>query len=482
MNRNTLIALGVFAALVVGYFATREEKAVGIRRLAVPKLSADAITTLEVSGPFSTRLTKEATGWMVGNPSTPDKKYPADDAQVKGALDAIASFAAPDFISDKTERHAEMEIDEAKGLKVKATPTTGQPFELVFGKAAKAGGTYVRLAGAKEVFSTPSGLAFSAKRDVNAWRRRSLDGPKPDDATTVVVTHPDGTSLQLAREGEGWKVTSPTPPGFRFDNGAATQLVNQLGGLSAQGFSDGESDDALGLSAASASTLQVTQKDGKSRTLTFGTKRPDGTYPMRMDGDAQVYLLPGWQVEALTKGLEGVRDMTLLSYEPAKVTKVTVQAGAKRAVVTKNGETWALVEPKAPAGFEFDPAQVTRQLERWRALRGTKVVAGVDDTAAGFAKPSAQLELTVEGGPVQRLRFGSTAGNAAGVEEVYAKGTADALTYAAPASEKASLETAHELFKKAPPPPDWSNARGLEQLPPEIRKQLEAQMRQQMPH
>ena len=39
-------------------------------------------------------------------------------------------------------------------------------------------------------------------------------------------------------------------------------------------------------------------------------------------------------------------------------------------------------------------------------LRGTKVVAGVDDAKAGLKTPLVSLELGVEGGPAQSLRFG----------------------------------------------------------------------------
>ncbi len=75
-----------------------------------------------------------------------------------------------------------------------------------------------------------------------------------------------------------------------------------------------------------------------------------------------------------------------------------------------------------------------------------------------------ELELGLKGGVAQKLRFG----------ELVARGD-DGLLYAVNAPDKARLEKGTELFKKMPPP----QQQGFEQLPPEIRAQLEQQLRQQ---
>jgi hypothetical protein len=41
------------------------------------------------------------------------------------------------------------------------------------------------------------------------------------------------------------------------------------------------------------------------------------------------------------------------------------------------------------------------------------------------------------------------------------------------------LQSGVELFKKPPPPPDHGQMQGLESLPPDVRKKIEAQLRQQ---
>jgi hypothetical protein len=197
--------------------------------------------------------------------------------------------------------------------------------------------------------------------------------------------------------------------------------------------------------------------------------------PLSLEGDPQTYLLPGWTGDQLLKKLDDVRDTTLLSFDATKVNKLSISAGGKSTVLARNGADWKIVEPKTlPTGFEFDPNTVQSQLLRLRGIRGVKAVSDVPDAKAGLSKPVASVELSLEGGGKQQLKFGGEAPDKA----LYVKGSADNLLYAIGAHEKASFDQGVDMFKKRPPP-DMSQIRGLDQLPPDVRKQLEAQLRQQ---
>jgi hypothetical protein len=90
------------------------------------------------------------------------------------------------------------------------------------------------------------------------------------------------------------------------------------------------------------------------------------------------------------------------------------------------------------------------------------------------------VEVTVEGGPARTLRLGKEApGVANGGKELYARTTLDTLTYAVGDGARLRLAQGLDLFKRRPPPPSFAGAgqmKGLESLPPEVRKQLEAQL------
>jgi hypothetical protein len=107
------------------------------------------------------------------------------------------------------------------------------------------------------------------------------------------------------------------------------------------------------------------------------------------------------------------------------------------------------------------------------------------EAEAGLNKPSALVELTLEGGGSQSLRFGKEAPAAEGAKELFVKGAVDSAVYTLPLGERSRLEAGVELFKKRPQPPGGPMAgqmQGLESLPPELRRQIEAQLGGARPH
>ncbi len=471
MNKPTLAALGAFVVLLLAFFATREkEVSVGVQKFDAPSLSTAAIESIVVSGPNVAKLERSANGWTVSDPSKPDVKFQADDPQVQSLLTALVEFKAPDFVTENDAKHAEYEVDAAKGTTV-ATTASGKTFTIVLGKSSKSGGAYVRKADGKAVFASPSPVSGMVKRDVGAWRKKSITTATLADVTQVDVARADGETFTLkAGEGGAWTLASGAPAGFRFDANVGQRLVTQLTSLQAQGFLAADAD------FAKAHLFTLTLKDGKTVKISLAsTKRDDGTFALKVDGDAQQYAVASWVAEQLETKIEGLRDLSLLSFDPSKATKLTITVAGKKTIAALEGGAWKLVEPKtAPAGVEFDGNQVVAQLNRLRGLRASKVVE-VPVAKAGLATPSALVEAVVDGKPVQ-VRFGADTGSNS---EVYVKGAIDDAVYAIAGSEKATWSTGAQLFNKPPPPPNMGQMQGLDQLPPEIRQKLMEQLRQQ---
>ncbi len=498
MKKGTLIVLGIFAVLLVAVFATRERQvSEGVRRLDVPVVEKAAVTSLTLSGAKSAVLTKEGEGWKVADPAKPAEKHLADDAEVTRALDALGDLQSAQFLTDRTEKQAEAEIDDAKGLAL--TVVAGaKKLEVVLGKASSNGGFYVRKPKSKELFIYKGGLDWTVRKDVKGWRKKTILAGKVEDVKRVTLKSKDGAQVKaVAGEGGKWTLEeTPTPADFRFDSQAVQQVASQLVGLSAQDFLEGAdaADDKTGLSAAH-DTVEAELKDGKKVVVHLGPAPEPGnanaTVAAKVEGDAQVYQLTQWTASALRKRLDDLRDTTLLSFDPIQAKSLRIQAGGKKVEAVKEGETWKLREPKQlPAGFEFDPGQVMAQLSMLRSMRATKVLPGkVADAQAGFNAPSVEVKVELASGPAQTLTLGKAIApvakpadpKAAPPPEVYAKSSVDPLTYAVGDYLKTRLATGVDLFRKPPPQPSFGGGpggmRGLEQLPPEVRKQLEAQLR-----
>ena len=461
MKRQTIIALAFFAALGLVYFATREPQvSVGIRKLEFSPVSADAITSIDLGGATPVKLTKETNGWSVAAAATPGTKYAADEGLVKALVDALVTLKAPDFVTERTEKHAELEVDSGKGFTIKAPSR-----DLVLGKSSKNGGTYLRLAASNEVFVTNGGLGYQARRSLTDWRKKAVATVKPEDLKKVTVTPAEGAAFAMENAEGTWKAVTELPKDFRFDAQAAQRLAGVLTNLSAQEFSDA-TDVGPG-----AHVIALESKDGKTTTVKLGVKQADGKRSLRVDGDAQTYVLAGWSADQLAVGLEGLRDLRVAPFELGKAQKLTFTAGGKKTVVVKEAAAWKVVEPKTlPAGVDVDVNQVPVVLGRLSNQRALKLAP-----AGKTVKPEVDLELELEGGQRVKLAFG---GQADAATEVYARG-ADGLVYVVASSEKALFEKGVEAFKRPPPPPANAGMRGLDQLPPEIRAQLEAQLRQQ---
>jgi len=529
-KNNALLVVGVvFVALLVGWLVTSDSQPkVGVKELKVAGIKAVDVTRVEVTVPPKPKkadeslkdspqdsakddakadvavtvvLERDGQGFVVSS-STDAKKYPVDDAQMKPLLDAIAEFKAGDVVANKADKHKEFEIDDAQGTHVVIATAKGTQLDLLFGRAAKGGGTTVRELGKDDVFVAKGRVGTLVKKDASQWRKKAILDKKVEDFTAVTVTRDDGSKLAIVGEtkeeaapppAEGdatpppppkktttWKLTEPAlPAGFRLDESALGRIASSFATLRAADFAD-DVDDATAGFAAPHTIVSAKTTDGKDVVVHFGAKDEKKRVYVRVDGDPQVYFLADYAAKNVDKGLDDVRDMTLFTAKVDDVARVTFTAGKTRVVVKKTGAEWSLVEPKtAPA--EFDVAQIASAVSGALRMRGSRLAAGIAD--AGGADPT--VEVALQNGKTEVVRFGkgiveegAKAGDPA--KELYIKG-ADGLVYVASSFTKTRYEKPTELFKKPPaPPPSMGGPggmQGLDSLPPDVRKKLEASMR-----
>src|SRR5262249_47061795 len=293
-------------------------------------------------------------------PQHTQQKHTADEQQINAALDAYKELKFDDLISDKPERHGEYDLDDAKSLKVKIISQGAPSVDLLVGKATKGGGVYIREPKSNSVYAAEGRFGWMVRKDANGWRKRSILSAKLEDVSEVTVAPKDADAYALVSGEGGWKLKegAKLPAGFRYDASAGQGVVQQLVNLRAQEFIDSSpGDEALGLSGPH-SIVGAKFKDGKEVKLHLGNEQEgkDNASKMvavRLEGDPQVYLLPNYAANVLTKKATDLRDLTLLSFAPQKVTKFSIVTADKKTIVAKEGDGWAVIEPKKlPAGFE----------------------------------------------------------------------------------------------------------------------------------
>ncbi len=118
-------------------------------------------------------------------------------------------------------------------------------------------------------------------------------------------------------------------------------------------------------------------------------------------------------------------------------------------------------------------------------LRGARVLddGAATDAAKAIGAGDPTIELALAGGTKQTVRFGKAV---EGSSEVNVVG-GDGLVYAINSFNKGRYDKPVELFKKPPAPPPGMGGMGgmgggmsgLENLPPDVRKKVEASLKQQ---
>jgi Domain of unknown function (DUF4340) len=527
MNKNVMIAVLVFAGLLVAVMVMRAKPTkVGVKELKIEAIARDKVAKIEVTLPPKKQpplapdagpppeapkvqhvvIERQGASFLVYDADKPTAKFPADEQSIDIALDALEELKVGDLIANKADKLAEYELDDERGLRTRITTTGGEALDLMFGRAAKGGGSTVRMAGSNDIFVAKGRFGPSIKKDVSQWRKKAIVGSKPDELTALTVKPAVGLGFTVtastpaptepadggaaAEPKPEWKITEPAtlPAGFRVDASQVARVASAFTGVRAADYSEAATDDVTGL-AGPHTTIEATTKDGKKLVLHLGKEDDKKRTYARVDGDPQLYLVSQFAAKQAARSLDDLRDMALVDAKVEDVERVTFKGSEGSFVVARDGDAWKLVDPKKPPE-NFDVGQIAPAVQNALRLRATRL-APSDAVATGVDKPLPFVELELKGGKKLAVRFGAglpldpnDAPPALPTDkpeprEFYVKGSIDELTYVVAASGRKKYDRPIDLFKKPPshsgPPGGMGGGPGggLDSLPPEMRKKLE---------
>lgn len=480
MNRKTILAVGVFVALgALGIWSSTRDRSRGVARVDLSQVDTSRATKVVLSGAHTAELVKDGDTWKL------DGKL-ADVSAIEQLLEAVPKMRSSSLVTRSRERYADYEVDDEKGTSVELYQGANKLAAFVVGKAAT-GGAHVRVG--SDVFSVAGVFPRTFQKSGNAWLEKKVFTADLASVTKVDVKLSGMEPYQLVKNGDTWSLEGATlPEGFRFDNQAASRLVSSLVNLRAKDILDadpgaektslGDGSDVLVLYGAEGKQLgkvELGAEDEETKT----------TYVLA-EGRPDVMTVYGASVTALRKAPLDFRDLKLMDLDTAKVTKLLVKSPEGRVELEKKDGNWTVVsaKPAAPADFTLDPAAVTRRLSALANARGTGVVEE-SPAATGLASPKATVTATLEDGSAVSLRLGNTT-KRDDREGVFAAGNADDATYIVAPYTQNNLTGLISTFAKPATPsaggaPDLSglDPSALQNLPPEVRRQLEEQMRKQ---
>jgi hypothetical protein len=390
MNRKNLTALlilGVLTLIAVVVLRQPEKgQRVGERPRPIPKLAAGSFDGLAVTkGGSTTTLKKEGDKYKVVSPV----QFPADENVAKQAFEAIEKLEFGDIVSDQKAKHAEFEVDDAKGVKVAVKKGDQVVTDFIIGKSV-GGNTLVRLPGKDETWTGLGSFRYNFDRDATNWRDKTITKFTQSDVEKIEVKGKGGARVVVKNDGgDKWSVVESTLRIAKLDNTVPVGIASALASFVTNEFADEAKPAETGL-ADPATTVTVSVKGGKTETVLIGKKKGEDDYYVKTAAAPQVFLVKRYNVDRVDKRPIDFRDKSVCDIVDTDLTDVTVTHGKDSYAIARDskGKDWKATKP---AGLVVDPAKVTPIAGAFKEWKASGFALDQDPKANGLAKPGAVI-------------------------------------------------------------------------------------------
>ena len=208
---------------------------------------------------------------------------PVAAAADNGAVDALANAIANLEIVDTVDTGAQTAGDLANfGLEnpaVTVTVTTKDKRVLpgiMVGKDTPIGGNaYIKTTDKPAVLLIGAGFTAESGRTLNDLRSHVLIDLTADQMNRVAVTHADGSAIEIARQGDDWKIIKPRE--YPADKAAVQQLLDVIASARVAEFVEDQPADLekFGLAKPALEFEVNGGKDNAKHSMAIGFKQPE---------------------------------------------------------------------------------------------------------------------------------------------------------------------------------------------------------------
>ncbi len=259
------------------------------------------------------------------------------------------------------------------------------------------------------------------------------------DVNRLTITQK--TPVTVEKAGDKWQITQPAP--YPADQEAVAGVLSTLSGLIADRVVEDKASDRkqYGLDPA-AVEVDIAGK-GHTTQLLLGDETPaGGNVYAALAGDPRVFTIASYSKTSLNKGLNDLRDKSLLTLNADKVSRVELLKKGEELEFDRTKDGWQILKPSSSPADSFAVNDLVRSLTNARMDLST---AG--DPAAEFAHAGglATAKLTGDAG-VQTLEVRKDK------NAYYAKSSVVAGIFKVDASVGQALDKKIDDFKKKEPP------------------------------
>ncbi|MDX2168497.1 MAG: DUF4340 domain-containing protein [Deltaproteobacteria bacterium] len=410
--RNTVFLAALLAAIVAYlYFVERKHIEQEAKKETLLTVNADAVTAVTLAYPDREIALEQRDGtWYVTKPV----EALADGVAVKNMIRAIADAEVKKTIDDPPADLAPFGLAQPE---VTVTLSEkGQPLPAL--KVGKTTGvsfsTYVQRADQPKIFLTGSGFHAGMDKQPKDLRDKTIVSLDDTAVSAVELRGPNGV-VALAKQDGNWMITAPSQ--HRADNNAVRALLSTVRNLRATDFANDKPADAdLAAYGLDHPARELVLHSGdQAVTLQLGKESEQGLYVRTADRPT-VFVIGKWAKADLDKGVNELRDKTILTFDPTQVGSLVVTRGDGGAfTLTATDGKWALSGSDQPV----NPAAASSFVGTLSRLVGTQVLAEAagDLAAYGLAPPTLSVTVkTPDGAALGTVHLGSRSPNPPAVE------------------------------------------------------------------
>ncbi len=284
---------------------------------------------------------------------------------------------------------------------------------------------------------------FERKMPTTADRQSKgeLHWDLPEESVVSIRLERPGSVVELARDGETWRLTQPIP--YPADTFAASDLARQLGQLKRVGGDSSEAkpeDYGLAKPAATATIVWKDASDPKqrsTRTLEFGIDIP-GTdvAAARVTGQSRVLFVPGSLSADVKKSAADFQSKEVFGGSSADVARLDVERGRGHLLLAQRDGIWWMEQPLKDLANTEAASRLAGDLTAMRVVEFlTSDIASL--ATWGLAPPLYRVTLSDAKGKATSVEFGATRSDG---NSVYARREGQVFTVGSSSVEEFSKE------------------------------------------
>ena len=378
-----LVALGAYL-----YFVESKQLAIEDKKEKILDLAVDDVSDITLVYPDREIALERRDGvWHLTKPT----EAVADDMTVKNLLRAIADAEVKKTIDDPPAELAPFGLAQPMVTIALTAKGAALPVLKVGKTTAVSFSTYVQRADQPKLYLTGSGFHAGMDKQPKDLRDKTIVSFTDGDVTAVTLHGPGGT-VALAKQDGNWQIESPSA--HRADNNAVRAFLSAIRNLRATDFAnDNPAPADLAAYGLDTPQRQITLRAGEQDvTLQVGKEFDQGLY-VRAAGRPTVFVVGKWADRDLDKGVNDLRDKTLLTFDPTQARTFEIARGEGGSfTLAANGGTWSLAGSDQP----IDAGAVDAFVGALSRLTGTQVLAESATDLSVFGLAPAAVTITVK--------------------------------------------------------------------------------------